>query len=135
MAARYIVSRAISATVNGYGDSRRGCWSWMVAPFICPGPFGRYLHADTTLLRIAGLVVMMSPMHVLLAVGGGVTSRRYARRLPHGFRRQGRPREGSIRHTGPLSIMRTAAAAGHPCVIGTSTASSHPRARGRGGRL
>src|SRR5438552_2996280 len=39
--------------------------------------------------------------------GGGVTSRRYARRLPHGFRRQGRPGEGPIRHTRPISIMRT----------------------------
>src|SRR6266566_7506891 len=132
MAARYIVSRAVSAAVNGYGGSWRdstaapetllhwlpqyrrqlkqndalaictvrrlaqrghGC-SWMVAPFIGPGPFGRYLPADATPLRIAGVVVMMSPMHVLLAVGGGVTSRRYARRLPHGFRRQGRPGEG-----------------------------------------
>src|SRR6266480_6418738 len=58
-------------------------------------------------LRIAGLVVMMSLWQVLLAVGGGVTSRRYARRLPHGFRRQGRPGEGPIRHTRPISIMRT----------------------------
>src|SRR5438477_405747 len=106
----------------------------MVASFIYPRPFGRYLHADATPLRITGLVVMMSPRQMLLAVGGGVTSRRYARRLPHGFRRQGRPREGPIRNTRPVSIMRTAAADGHASAISMGTAGSRPRARCRGGR-
>src|SRR6266581_3034103 len=54
------------------------------------------------LLRIAGLLVVMSLMQVLLVGWCGVTTRRYARRLPHGFRRQGRPREGPPATSAPL---------------------------------
>src|SRR6266576_871219 len=125
MAARYILSRAVSAAVNGYGGSKRGSsvasetvphwlpqfrrqlkqndavairtvrWfaqrghgcSWMVAPFIGPGPFGRSprrLHA----IAADGLRGHHDVAHSCAAcVGGGVTSRTYAGRLPRSFRR------------------------------------------------
>src|SRR5205085_226007 len=71
---------------------RTGVPGWLVRSLVLVLSID--LHADTTQWRMACLVTMMSFMHALRVVGGGVTARTYAGCLPRSFRRQGRPREG-----------------------------------------